>query len=175
MIEVIDSDNNKRMAQVMCAIEYNHILYVLYLIKRDKVGINVFGSRVIENSEGIQVIDSEFLEEEKVRLEDISKRIFNKDSVDNLSNDGIVIVKDIDLNDGINRFDIKKSYIATMNSDDIDVCMMYYGLVKEKKNVIAIKKETKKVNEGFISNIFVLVFAIVFLSICIYLLIDILF
>lgn len=175
VIEVIDNENNKRMAKVMCGIDYSDCLYVLYLIQRDNENVNIFGSKVIENSEGIKVIDSEFLEEEKIKLEDISKRLFNKESVCKLDNDGIKIVRDIDLNDGVNKFDIQKSYIATMSNDEIDVCMMYYGLIGNKKKVITIKKETKKVSEGFISNILVLIFAITFFSICISLLIDIIF
>ena len=172
MIEVIDNNGNKRMSNVMCGFSYDDNIYVLYLIKRDKDDINVFCSKVIENSEGIKSIDSNFMEEEKILVERVSKRIFNKDSIVNLNKDGISIIKDIDLSKGVNRFDIDSSYIATMKRDDIDVCMMYYDIVKEHKGVIKVNKGEVKRNEGFISNIVVIVFSIMVLGICIYLLID---
>lgn len=171
MIEVIGNDNSKRMAKIMCGIEYKNCLYVLYLIKRDENNINVFGSKVVKNSEGVSVIDSEFSEEEKVWLENISKRIFNKDSIDNLSSDGVKFVKNIDLHDGVNKFDIKKSYIATMDKSAIDVCLMYYEIGNnEKKSVIKVR-ENKKNRHIKWGSVTAIVFGLFVLCFCIYLLI----
>lgn len=173
MIEVIDSESIKRMAKVMCGLLIDDNLYVLYLIKRDKESVNIFGSRIVRNSEGVSVIDSDFSVYEKRKLDDVCSRLFNKDSVSNLENDNIRFVNDLDINDGVNKFDVGKSYISTVGWNDIEVCAMYYGfkLRSGKKPVKVNKLETSN-KEGFISNILVLIFAVSFLVVCVSLLID---
>lgn len=173
MIEVIDNNNVKRLAKVMCGLLIEDDLYVLYLIKRDKDSVNVFCSRVVKNSEQVSVIDSDFSEKEKRKLDDVCRRIFNKDSVSNLEKYNIKLVFDMDINDGINKFDIDKSYVSTMSNEEIDVCNMYYGFkLNSNKKIIKVNTLEKDKDPGFVSNILVLIFAITFLGICVYLLID---
>lgn len=175
MIEVIDNNGNKRMAKVMCAFEGNGSLYVLFLIRRDKENINVFCSRVVSNSEGVKVIDSDFSEEEKRWVEEVSKKLFNRESVDNLKSDGVLIVRNIYPSTGVNKFDIEKSYIATISRDDIERIDMYYQFaIDKKREAIKVRKESRKISKEEWGNILVLLLAILMFGICIWLLLDIL-
>ncbi len=172
MIEVIDNDNNKRMASIMCGILYNDILYVLYLIKRDKDNVNMFVSKIIENSEGVKVIDSDLTDIEKKELEDIVKRIINKDGIYNLAKDGIKIVKDINLNKGVNKFNIDNSYVSTISNKDINECKVYYELDNNEKNIVMVNNDI--VMKRNLKDILIIIFGILVICFCICMTISIL-
>lgn len=175
MIEVIDNDGMKRMARVLCGLQYQGSMYVLYFIKRDKESVNIFGSKVILNSEGVLVMDERFSDEEKDWMEHVSRRMFNKDSIEHLKKDEIHFIKDMDLNDGVNRFVVNRSYIATVSNDDISVVLMYYDLEgNDAKSVIKLHESKKKMDGEVWKNMSLIILGMVVLSICIYFIISVL-
>ncbi len=162
MIEVIDNANNKFSARIMCGVKYKDSLYCIYLIDRDDNTINMFISCVVVNSEGISTIDSNFNSVLKNELDNMCNKFINKISTDNLLNDGIEIIRDFKLGNGVNKFDVTNSYVGSINKDDINNIYMYYNLTKESsKNIVKIKENSKKIDSEYKKNIEAIIFGII--------------
>jgi len=128
MIEIIDTTtNNKLIAIIMANIKYMNDNYIIYCIDRGKGEANIFISKLVLTSEAY-TFNNNFNNGEKELLENIIKRIINKE---NIEEDGFSISKDIKLND-INYFDIEKCYVSTTTKEAIKDIMIFYNLVTEK-------------------------------------------
>lgn len=174
MIELIDKSSNKKMmVMVMCGIKYQDDNYLLYCIRREKEDANIFISKLVINSEGY-TINNDFDNGEKEAMEDVVKKIINMTTIDMLNNQGFEVIKDIKL-DGINYFDVKKCYVSTVSRNLIKSIMDNYGLISDsiKYSPIVEVKDDKKFNQGFISNIALIVFGIFLLMFCIGIIYDV--
>lgn len=168
MIELIDKGSNKKlMALVMCGIKYRELSYLVYSIRREEEDANIFVSRLVSNSEGYTII-SNFDNGEKEILEGVVKKIINKTSVEELESDGFSIISDVSLI-GVNYFDVKKSYVSTIPRILVKSVMEYYDLIKDSDRVVPVidVADDKKYNEGFVSNILLIVFGVFLLIFCV--------
>lgn len=165
MIEIIDVDNNIKMkSMIICGIELGKVLYVIYAIKRNEREDNIFGSRLVVNSEGY-TMDNNFSNGEKEGLDKAILHIINKEDIDRLKSAKIKIVEDISLAK-VNKFSSKKCYIATYDRDTIQDIMMYYNLLDiNSVPMVERRKITDKVN---VWNIFLVILGILVLVICIW-------
>ena len=167
MIELIDRNSKKKlMALVICGIKYRELNYLVYSVRREKEDANIFISKLVVNSEGYTIID-DFDNGEKEVFDDVIKRIINKTSFDELSNDGFEIINNVKLVD-VNYFDVKKCYVSTVPRSLIKGVMDYYGLVSDdvvKAPVVDVEDE-KRYNEGFVSNVVLIAFGVFILIFC---------
>ena len=105
MIEVIDKDTMvKMMALILCGIRYEKNTYVVFAIRRDKIGANLFVSKVTKNSSGLTMDDC-FSNGEKEVVDGIVQKFLNHVPREELENSGFVIIDDILLS-GIQYYDI---------------------------------------------------------------------
>lgn len=158
MIEIINVDSVKMMAMVIANVRYMKDNYIIYCIEREGEDANIFVSKLKLTSDGY-IFDNNFLNGEKRVLENLIKKIINKDDI---VSDGYIISNDIVLGD-VNYFDVEKCYVSTVSKKQIKDIMIFYKLVTEKtleKPVVEIVEDTKIFNEGFVSNIFVILFGI---------------
>lgn len=160
MVEVIDiSSKVKMMAIIMAGIEYNDDKYIIYCVDRGSGDANIFVSKLVMTSEGY-IFNNEFDNGEKEVLDGIVKKIINKEDIEK---DGFHIINNIDLGD-VNYFDIDKCYVATTSKKVIKEIMIYYKLVNDKileRPVVEVVEDKRLFNEGFVGNIFLIVFGIV--------------
>lgn len=177
MIEVIDKESNqKMMALILCGICYRGDCYLIYCIRRDKEEANLFVSKLIRNSQGY-VMDFNFENGEKQVLDVLIQRLLNKEKMDVLENDGFTIMKDVHL-DGIQYFAINTCYVSTVSRSVIKDCLIYYELVSEKmfdQPVVEVVEDKRKFNEGFVSNIALIVFGVVLVVFSIWVIYGVLF
>lgn len=177
MVEVVDKDTNQKMiAMIICSICYNGGCYIIYTIRREKEDANVFVSKLIRNSQGY-IMDHDFENGEKEVLENIVQRFFNRESKEVLESDGFSILDNVELNDK-NYFDIKKCYISTVSKELIKNCLIHYGLVSSKmfeQPIIEVIEDKRKFNEGFVSNVVLIVFGIFILCFSIFVIWGVLF
>ena len=177
MIEVIDRDTNQKMiAMIFCSICYRGDCYLIYCIRREKDDANLFVSKLVQNSQGY-VMDSNFLNGEKEVLDNIVQRLLNRDSIEVLEKDGFSIQRDVTL-DGVCYFDIERCYVSTVSKTLIKECLIYYHLISEKlfdQPVIEVASDKRKFNEGFISNIALIIFGIILVLFCIWVIYGVLF
>ena len=173
MIELIDSDNNvKLMALIICGIKYGDDNYLLYSIKRDDVDDNIFVSKVVKNSQGY-VISNDFLGGEKEVLDLVVKRILSKDSISSLLDDGIEIIKDIDLV-SVNKFSVSLCYVTTFSRDLIKDVMTNYGLLDiNYVRPVVREKDVSGFSQGSVSSVFLVGFGVFIIVFCIGILIEI--
>ncbi len=168
MVEVIDRENkNKFVALILCTISYDSIDYVVYSVRREKDNANVFVSKVVQNSEGL-TFDDDFFNGEKEVVEGFVRRILNKEEKSKLEQDGIQFKQEVHF-EGSHYFDIEKCYVTTISVSYIKECLMFYQLFnKEMLNrpVVSIKEDTRKFNEGFVSNVALIIMGIVILLFC---------
>lgn len=165
MIEVIYGNNRKKMAMVMCEVTYDNDRYVVYCIDRGKMEVNIFVSKLVISSDGY-TFNNRFKNGEKEVIDNVIKRIINKEDI---SKDGFSISNNVNLSD-INRFDLEECYVATINKRVIKEVMIHYNLVNDKvfeKPVVDVVDDKKVFNEGFVGNIFLIVFGIVVIMFCI--------
>lgn len=177
MIEVIDQDSNqKMMALVLCGICYHGDCYLIYCIRRNQDEANLFVSKLIQNSQGY-VIDFQFENGEKLILDGFIQRLLNRESKEVLERDGFSIMRDVNL-DGIQYFNIDICYVSTVLRTAIKECFIYYGLVSEKlfdRPVVEVVDDQRKFNEGFVSNMTLIVFGIVLVLFSIWVIFGVLF
>ena len=105
-------------------------------------------------------VNNNFENGEKELLDSIVTKLINKE---NLNNTGFIISNDIKLND-INYFDIDTCYISTINKKVVKEILIFYNLITEKtleKPVVDVLEDKKIFNEGFISNIFLILFGLI--------------
>ena len=166
MIEIIDvNSKTKMMAMVMADINYNDDNYVVYCIEREREEANIFVSRLVITSDGY-TFNNDFDNGEKELLDGVVKRIINKD---NLEEDGFIISNDKIFSD-INYFDIEKCYVATINKKIIKDIMIFYKLVTKKifdRPVVEVVEDKRVFNDGFVGNMFLIVFGIAVIIFCI--------
>lgn len=158
MIEIINVDNSKMMAMVIANVKYMKDNYIIYCVEREGENANIFVSKLRLTSEGY-TFDNDFLNGEKRVLENLVKKIINKDDI---AGDGFIISNHINLSD-VNYFDVDNCYVCTVSKKQIKDIMIFYKLVTEKtleKPVVEIVEDKKIFNEGFIGNIFVILFGI---------------
>lgn len=177
MIEIIDQETEKKiMAMILCSICYKGDCYIIYAIQRDKGEANVFVSKLVKNSRGY-VMNHWFANGEKESLEKMVQRFLNRESREVLEGDGFSILDDIVL-DELNYFDIKKCYISTVSKSLIKDCLIHYGLVNERifeQPVVEVVEDKRKFNEGFASNIVLIVFGIFIVAFSVFVIWNVLF
>jgi len=165
MVEIIDKATaHKMIAMILCGICYRDDCYLIYCVRRDKDDANIFVSKLIKGSLGY-VIDANFLNGEKDVLDGIVKRLLNKESKNILEDDGFTIMNDIEMDSNL-TFDIDKCYVSTVSRKLIKECLIYYGLVNEKKfnqPVVEVVDDKRKFNEGFASSVVLIVFGVIIL------------
>ena len=176
MIEIIDKDTGmKMMAMVICGFSYDERQYVVYTIKRDHDEANVFVSKLVSNSQGL-VFDHQFANGEKEVLDGIVQRIFSKRMKSEFVEDGILLFRDVHLGE-INYFDIEKCYVTTILVSLVKECMLFYDLVSKRvfeRPVVEVVESEKKFNEGFASNVVLIVLGGILVVFCLYVVIGVL-
>lgn len=177
MIEVIDKATvQKVMAMILCGICYQNDCYLIYCIRRNKDEANIFVSKLIKGSLGY-VMDTDFSNGEKEVLDGIIKRLLNKESIESLNNSGFTIIKNIEMDNNL-TFDIEKCYVSTVNRGLIKDCLIFYNLVSANKlnqPIIEVVDDTRKFNEGFASNVVLIVFGIAILLFAIAVIVGVIF
>ena len=162
MVEIIDQETNKKvMAMILCSICYKDDCYIIFAVQRDKEDANIFVSKLIKNSRSY-VMNNNFENGEKEALEKVVQRFLNRESRSVLESDGFSIIDDISL-DEINYFNIKECYVSTVSKKLIKDCLISYNLVNEKifkQPVVEVIDDNRKFNEGFASNIVLIIFGI---------------
>lgn len=165
MVEIIDKDTNqKMMAMILCGISYQNDYYLVYCVRRDKYDANLFASKMIKGSLGY-VINNDFSNGEKEVLDNVIKRLLNKDSKELLNNDGFTIMKDIEMDSNL-IFNIEKCYVSTVSRNLIKDCLIYYDLVSEKilnQQIVDVVEDKRMFNEGFASSMVLIIFGMVIL------------
>lgn len=162
MVEIIDDNTNRKMmAMILCNICYNDDCYVIYAIQREKDEANIFVSKLVKNTNGY-VFDYNFSNGEKNVMDNVIKRILNRDNLDILNRDGFFINNDITYDD-ILYFNIDKCYVSTVSKSLIKDCLVYYDLVNEKmfeQPLVEVIEDKRKFNEGFVGNVMLIMFGI---------------
>ena len=162
MVEIIDQETNKKvMAMILCSICYKDDCYIIFAVQRDKEDANIFVSKLIKNSRSY-VMNNKFENGEKEALEKVVQRFLNRESREVLESDGFFIIDDISL-DEINYFDIKECYVSTVSKKLIKDCLISYNLVNEKifqQPIVEVIDDNRNFNEGFVSNIILIIFGI---------------
>ena len=162
MVEVIDrKTKHKMLMMIMCGITYQNDSYLIYSIRRDKMSANVFVSKLIKGSLGYLIVD-DYDNGEKEVLDNVVKRLLNKEAKEVLEADGFNIIKEIDMDSNIS-FDIDRCYVSTVSRDLIKECLIFYDLINESmfnRPVVEVV-EDKKFNEGFASSMVLIVFGVV--------------
>ena len=177
MIEIIDKETNqKMMATIICGICYQGDCYIIYTVRREQEEANVFVSKLIRNSQGY-AMDFEFANGEKEVLDNIVQKFLNRESKEVLESDGFSILENVELNDK-KYFDIKKCYVSTVSRDLIKNFLIYYGLINRKmfeQPVVEVLDDKRKFNEGFVSNIALILFGVFIIGFSIYVIWGVLF
>ena len=162
MIEIIDQKtNHKLMAMVLCGICYKGDCYIIYAVQRGREEANVFVSKLIQNSQGY-VMNFNFENGEKEVVDKLVQRFLNRESKEILENDGFSILDGVTLEEH-SYFDIKKCYVSTVKKSLIKDCLICYGLVNEKlfeQPIVELIEDKRKFNEGFASNVILIIFGI---------------
>ncbi len=175
MIEVIDRDSgSKMMAMVLCGISHEEERYVLFAIRRDQVNANIFVCKLVSNSQGL-VMDMNFLNGEKDVLDGVVQRLFNHVQVSELEEDGYHFMKNLSL-EGSQYFDIQTCYVSSVPRKMVKDCMIYYDLVREEffsQPVIEVQEDKRKFNEGFVGNVFLILFGVGVIIFCVAVLISV--
>ena len=174
MIEIIDVDSNvKMMALIICGIKYGDNEYVMYSVKRDNVNDNIFVSKVVKNSMGY-TMSNDFSGGEKGALDGVVNDILNKNSVIELSNSGVEIIKDVNLGN-VNKFSISLCYVTTYKRILIKELMVNYGLLDTNYvKAVVREKEESYFSKGNISTVLVIGLGIVILIFCISIIVGVL-
>lgn len=166
MIEIIDTSSKcKMMAMVMANIKYDNSNYIVYCIDRGRGDANIFVSKLVITSDGY-TFNNKFKNGEKEFLDGVVKRVINKEKLDK---DGFVISNDIELSD-INYFDIDKCYVSTISKKHIKDIMVFYKLITKKtleRPIVEIVDDEKFFNDGFLGNIFLILFGVGVIIFCI--------
>ena len=89
-----------------------------------------------------------------------------------MAKDGIKIVKDINLNKGVNKFNIDNSYVSTISNKDINECKVYYELDNNEKNIVMVNNDI--VMKRNLKDILIIIFGILVICFCICMTISIL-
>ena len=163
MVEILDkSTNQKMMAMVICGISYGEEEYLIYSIRRDDVEANLFLSKLVKSSLGY-IISSDFDNGEKEVMDLVVKRFINRENKEKLESDGFSIIKEIVLSDELS-FDVDKCYVSTVLRSLVKDCLIHYELVNEKmfkQPVVEVIDDTRKFNEGFVSNVLLIILGFV--------------
>ena len=165
MVEVIDKDTaQKMMAMILGGIKYQDDYYLVYCVRRDKEEVNVFVSKMFKGNFGY-IINDNFSNGEKEVLDNIVKKILNRESKESLEKAGFILFNDIDLDSNL-EFNIEKCYVGAVSRNLIKNCLVFYGLVSEKifeQPVVEVIEDKRKFNEGVASSIVLIIFGIVVL------------
>ena len=156
------------MAVLLTGIRYMKNEYLLYAIRRDDVDVNLFISKLVRTSDGC-TISHEFSNGEREGMEDVVKKFINKYPITSLESDGYTFFKDFEL-EGVNYFDSKACYVATISKKLLKMCLIFYHLVDEKIfsiPTLEVLDDKRKVNDGFVGNLFVIIFGVFVLLFCI--------
>ena len=164
MIEIINVDGIKMMAMVVADVKYMDDNYIIYCIDRGNNEANIFVSRLVISSDGY-VFNNNFSNSEKEVLDNLIKRIINKDDI---NKDGFIISNTVELVD-VNYFDVEKCYVATVSKSMVKDIMINYRLVNKKifeRPVVEVVEDKKVFNEGFIGNIFLIILGVAVIMFC---------
>lgn len=159
MIEIINVDKSKMMAMVVANVRYMKDNYIIYCVEREDDEANIFVSKLKLTTEGY-TFNNNFLNGEKRVLENLVKKIINHYDIES---DGFVIKNDVKLSD-VNYFDADNCYVCTVSKNQVKDIMICYKLVTEKtleKPTVEVVEDKKIFNDGFASNIFVILIGIV--------------
>lgn len=173
MFEIIDEKTGRKlMANIICRVECGKNPYLVYWIQRDAFQDNVFVSKLIKNSEA-WTLNDDFSGGEKEVLDKVIAKVIAKKKREVLEEESILIYPDVKLSQ-INKFDINKCYVTTLNRDVIRDCMFYYGfLFNKSKGKVILRNIKTRENQGFISNMVLIIFAIFAIIFCVGLLIEV--
>ena len=164
MKEVVDvKDNIKMVAMILGGICYDGHEYLLYSIKRSRDEANLFVSKLVRTSDGYH-IQHDFQNGEKEVLDKVVQRIISREPAASLEKDGYSFIKNVSLV-GVSSFDVHLCYVATVPVHLVKECMVQYGFMSENifnEPVVELKEE-KKFNQGFVGNLFLIVFGILIL------------
>ena len=163
------------MALLLCGVRYENQEYLIYSIKRNSDEVNIFVSKLVHSSSGYK-IDSQFQNGEKDLLDKIIHNIFNHEPILKLAEDGLVLIRDIELV-GTNYFDVDECYITTVSNDVMKSCITYYDFISSTQldaPVMEVEDE-KKIHFNQIYTILIILFGIFILLFCIYFLFQIIF
>jgi hypothetical protein len=176
MVEVIYRDsNNKMLMMVIGKVCYRNDCYVIYSIKRDNEDVNLFVSKLVQNSQGY-VLDDCFSNGEKEVLDGFIKRLLSRESRDILEEDGFSIDSDISL-DGNLFFDIDACYVTTISRKVLKEILIFYQLVRPElfeQPVVEVVADKRKFNEGFAVNIGIILFGLVVVIFSIVVIVEVL-
>lgn len=175
MIEVIDKDSDvKMMALLLCGILYGECRYVIFAIRRDKIDANLFVSKLVKNSNGY-VIDTDFQNGEKEVMDSVVQRLLNHESREKIKENGFLILDDISL-EGTQYYDVEKCYVSSVPLICIKELMKYYSFIREslfEQPILDVQEDKRIFNEGFFSNIILILFGIIVIIFCVFVLIKI--
>ena len=158
MIELIDSNSKvKMLVKVITVIEYDSDKYVIYKADRSRDDVNLFVSKLVITSEGY-LFKHEFNNGEKEVLDGFIKKIINKEKLEDL---GINLIKVDNFND-VNYFDINKCYVTTISKSILKDVVGFYGVVDNdlSRTIVEVVDDKKVLSEGFVGNMFLIVFGI---------------
>ena len=177
MKEFIDETNQvKMMALLICGIQYGDDRYLVYSIRRNQNDANIFVSKLITTSTGY-VVSHDFSNGEKEIIDKVIQRIISREDIHLLEKDGYSIFSDISL-DATTYFNVDTCYVATVSVKLVKDCLIFYHLVSQdildSPNVLVVD-DTKKFNEGFVGNVFVILFGVFILVFSVCIIISILF
>ena len=166
MVEVMDFKSKvKMLAMIMCSIEYHNDKYVVYCIDRGRGDANIFVSKLVMTSEGY-IFNNVFDNGEKNVLDGVIKRIINKEDI---VSDGFKLSNDIKF-EGTNDFRVDECYVSTISKKNIKDIMIFYKLVTKdmlNRPVVNVVSDKRFFNEGFLGNIFLIIFGVAVIIFCI--------
>lgn len=175
MLEIIDQDTKvKMMALILCGIQYDSKRYVVYCVRREGNDANIFVSKLVQNSQGL-VMDHQFENGEKDVIEKIIQRFLSKENSERLKADGILLFRDFELV-GMNCFHIENCYVTTVTISLIKQLMIDYGLADERvfeQPVAEFVASKRKFNEGFVSNLVLIILGITLIIFCLGIVYDV--
>lgn len=177
MVELFDDKNEvKIVVMIFGEFRYQGKDYVLYCVRREGDEANLFVSKLVRNSVGY-VMDYHFENGEKEVVEEIIQKLINQVSLNELEKVGFSFLKDVTY-DSILHFDMEICYVATIPRKLVKEMMIYYGLVTDKlfdQPVVDVLPSRKKFQEGFASNIVLIVFGLFLIGFCFFVIYEVVF
>ncbi len=168
MFEVIDQDTSvKMMALPLCKILYQKSRYVIYAIRREKSDVNLFVSKLVENSQGYAMDDS-FSCGEKEMFDSLVEKLINLVPLKEIEDLGFSMILDISLT-GTQYYCIEKCYISSIPLTKLKEIMKYYSFVRKDmfdSPVLGVQEDKKVLAEGAVGNILFILFGVVVLIFC---------
>ena len=107
-------------------------------------------------------------------MDSVVKRLLNHDAKEKFEEDGFSILDDISL-EGTQYYDINSCYVSSVPLIRIKEMMKYYSFIREnlfEQPILDVKEDKRIFNEGFFSNILLILFGILVIVFCVFVLIK---